>query len=180
MDFRRPCLSLCSPKQNVNNTRCPGEWLKLNTSPLSVCLAPDPLWRHVVPLKLWKGSGHLIFHLLCCSHATRSYTPLSVCTCTCNEKHLLWHRCVYAAQVSGCLQSSRHCAQRLEWRSVLKVSVLGDMTVIRSQWESSSLNINPARLTGVLPRATPCMEQCRGEKKVFFCSPGGNLMSCFV
>lgn len=47
------------PKQNVNNTRCPGEWLKLNTSPLSVCLASDPLWCHVVPLKLWKDLGPL-------------------------------------------------------------------------------------------------------------------------
>lgn len=58
MDFR--ALSLyASPKQNVNNTRCPGEWLKLNTSSRSVCLASDPLWCHVVPLKLWKYLGSL-------------------------------------------------------------------------------------------------------------------------
>lgn len=31
------------PERNVNNTRCLGEWLKLNTSPLSVSLASDPL-----------------------------------------------------------------------------------------------------------------------------------------
>lgn len=47
------------PEQNVNNTRCPREWLKLNTSALSVCLASDPLWCHVVPLKLYKDLGSL-------------------------------------------------------------------------------------------------------------------------
>lgn len=46
-------------KQNVNNTRCPGEWLKLNTSLLSVCLVSDPFWCHVVPLKLWMDQGFL-------------------------------------------------------------------------------------------------------------------------
>lgn len=65
------------PKQNVNNTRCPGEWLKLNTSPLSVCLASDPLWCRVVRLKLWKDLGPL--SSVCSTAVTQplmmNYTP---------------------------------------------------------------------------------------------------------
>lgn len=51
MDLGAPSLFVF-PNQNVNNARCPGEWLKPNTSPLSVCLASDPLWCHAVILKL--------------------------------------------------------------------------------------------------------------------------------
>lgn len=58
MDLGAPSLFVF-PKQNVNNTRGPGEWLKLNTSSLSACLVSDPLWCHVVPLKLWKDLAFL-------------------------------------------------------------------------------------------------------------------------
>lgn len=57
--IQAPCLSFVLQKQNVNNTRCPGEWLKPNTSPPSICLVSDPFWRHIVILKPWKDHSTL-------------------------------------------------------------------------------------------------------------------------
>lgn len=47
------------PKQNVNNTMCPEEWLKPNIPPLSECLASEPLWCRVILLKVWRDLGVL-------------------------------------------------------------------------------------------------------------------------
>lgn len=47
------------PQQNVNKARCPGEAPRPNTSPASVIVASDPLWSHIVIVKLSKDQWPL-------------------------------------------------------------------------------------------------------------------------
>ena len=70
---------------NVNITRYPGEWLKPNTPPRSICLLSDPLWCHVIPLEVWKDMGSL---------SSACSTSLHQATAS-NEPHI-------ARVVSGC------------------------------------------------------------------------------